>query len=104
MLISLQTTMSTFQQALDSIQHTLTAAEPERVEQEAVQVEADEAAEFQGETSGSGDDMSVTTATLKRARDETGETDKTSSTTSEEPPADSSREVVHAETGTENPN
>ncbi|KAH7962423.1 hypothetical protein HPB52_016008 [Rhipicephalus sanguineus] len=62
-------------------------AEPVRVEQEARPVEADEAAEIQGETSGSGDDMSVTTATLKRARDETEEMDKTSTTTSEEPPA-----------------
>ncbi|KAH7981877.1 hypothetical protein HPB52_001438 [Rhipicephalus sanguineus] len=52
-------------------------AEPVRVEQEARPVEADEAAEIQGETSESGDDMSVTTATLKRARDETEEMDKT---------------------------
>ncbi|KAH7948152.1 hypothetical protein HPB52_018793 [Rhipicephalus sanguineus] len=66
---------------------TPSVAEPVPVEQEAVPVEADEAAEFQVETSGSGDDMSVTTATLKRARDETEEMDKTSSTTSEEPPA-----------------
>ncbi|KAH7981646.1 hypothetical protein HPB52_000421 [Rhipicephalus sanguineus] len=57
---------------------TPSAAEPVRVEQEARPVEADEAAEIQGETSGSGDDMSVTTATLKRARDETEEMDKTS--------------------------
>ncbi|KAH6919875.1 hypothetical protein HPB50_029137 [Hyalomma asiaticum] len=62
-------------------------AEPEQAAKEVVPAEADEAAATQGETSGSGDEMSVTSATLKRSHEKTTEVEKTSSTSDEEPPA-----------------
>ncbi|KAH6920423.1 hypothetical protein HPB50_028590 [Hyalomma asiaticum] len=55
--------------------------------QEVMPVEVDEAAATQGETSGSGDEMSVTSATLKISHDKTREVEKTSSTSNEEPTA-----------------
>ncbi|KAH6945704.1 hypothetical protein HPB50_009683 [Hyalomma asiaticum] len=56
---------------------TPSVAEPEQAAKEVVPVEVDEAAATQGETSGSGDEMSATSATLKRSHDKTRELEKT---------------------------
>ncbi|KAH6933357.1 hypothetical protein HPB50_014387 [Hyalomma asiaticum] len=63
------------------------AAEPERAVKEAGPVEAGDAGEAHGETAGSGDDMCVTSATLKRPRGGTGQQDKEPTSNNEEPPA-----------------
>ncbi|KAH6943793.1 hypothetical protein HPB50_027358 [Hyalomma asiaticum] len=66
---------------------TPSVAEPEQAAKRVVPVEADEAAATQGETSGCGDEMSVTSATLKCSHEKTTEVEKTSSTSNEEPRA-----------------
>lgn len=66
---------------------TPSVAEPEQAAMKVVPVDTDEAAATQGEASGSGDEMSVTSATLKRSHEKTTEVEKTSSTSNEEPPS-----------------